>query len=71
MPRQVAHTFPPPLNVPSTVARSPVRSTTCAEQTRFFEMDKRQSHEVTLEELRGSHLANPFDHVAGLLSPQL
>ena len=42
-----------------------------AEQTRFFEMDKRQSHEVTLEELRGLHFANPFDQVAGLLSPQL
>ena len=42
-----------------------------AEQTRFFEMDKRQSHEVTLEELRGFHFANPLDQVAGLLSPQL
>ena len=42
-----------------------------AEQTRFFKMDKRQSHEVTLEELRGLHFANPFDQVAGLLSPQL
>ena len=42
-----------------------------AEQTRFFEMDKRQSHEVTPEELRGLHFANPFDQVAGLLSPQL
>jgi cardiolipin synthase len=42
-----------------------------AEQTRFFEMDKRQSHEVTLEELRGLRFANPFDPVGGLLSPQL
>ena len=42
-----------------------------AEQTRFFEMDKRQSHEVTLEELRGFHFANPLDQVASLLSPQL
>src|SRR6266446_5793434 len=32
MPRQVAQTFPPALNVPSTVARSSVRSTTCAER---------------------------------------
>jgi len=42
-----------------------------AEQTRFFEMDKRQSREVTLEELKGLHPANPLDHVAGLFSPQL
>ena len=42
-----------------------------AEQTRFFEMDKRQSREVTLEELGGFHFANPLDQVAGLLSPQL
>jgi hypothetical protein len=33
--------------------------------------DKAQSREVTLEELRGLHLANPFDQVAGSLSPQL
>jgi cardiolipin synthase len=42
-----------------------------AEQTRFFEMDKRQSHEVTLAEVKGFHPANPFDHIAGLFSPQL
>jgi len=42
-----------------------------AEQTHFFEMDKRQSHEVTSDELRGLHFANPFDQIAGLLSPQL
>jgi cardiolipin synthase len=42
-----------------------------AEQVRFFEMDKRKSRQVTLEELRGLHFANPFDQVAGLLSPQL
>jgi cardiolipin synthase len=42
-----------------------------AEQTRFFEMDKRQSHEVALEELKGLRFANPFEQVAGLLSPQL
>jgi len=33
-------------------------------------MDKRQSHEVTLEELRGLHVANPLDQVPDLLSPQ-
>src|SRR5439155_11972972 len=32
IPRQVAHTFPPALNVPSTVARSFVSSTTFAER---------------------------------------
>ena len=42
-----------------------------AEQTRFFEMDKRQSHEVTLEEASGFHFANPLEHLAGLFSPQL
>ena len=42
-----------------------------AEQTRFFEMDKRHSREVSLEELSGLHFANPFDQLAGLLSPQL
>src|SRR5438477_8547709 len=42
-----------------------------AEQTRSFKMDKHQSHEVTLEEVKGFHPANPLDHVAGLLSPQL
>ena len=42
-----------------------------AEQTRFFEMDKRQSHEVTLEEASGFHFANPLEHLAGLVSPQL
>jgi cardiolipin synthase A/B len=42
-----------------------------AEQTRFFEMDKRQSHEITLEEASGFHFANPLEHLAGLVSPQL
>jgi cardiolipin synthase A/B len=42
-----------------------------AEQLRFFEMDKRQSHEVTLEEASGFHFANPLEHLAGLVSPQL
>ena len=42
-----------------------------AEQTRFFEMDKGKSHEVTLEEVKGLHIGNPLDHIAGLFSPQL
>jgi cardiolipin synthase A/B len=42
-----------------------------AEQLRLFEMDKRQSRAVTLEELRGLHFANPIDQAAGLLAPQL
>lgn len=42
-----------------------------AEQTRFFEMDKRRSHEVTAQEVAGMHMSNPLDHVAGLFAPQL
>jgi cardiolipin synthase len=42
-----------------------------AEQTQLFELDKRRSHEVALKELGGFHLANPLDHAAGLLAPQL
>jgi len=42
-----------------------------AEQTRLFEMDKRRSHRVTLDELGGLHFANPFEQAAGLLAPQL
>jgi cardiolipin synthase len=42
-----------------------------AEQLRLFEMDKRQSRAVTLEELRGLRFANPIDQAAGLLAPQL
>jgi cardiolipin synthase A/B len=42
-----------------------------AEQIRFFEMDKRRSHEVALEEVKGLHMGNPLDHVAGLFAPQL
>jgi cardiolipin synthase len=42
-----------------------------AEQIRFFEMDKRRSHEVTAQEVAGFHVANPLDHVAGLFAPQL
>ena len=42
-----------------------------AQQIRLFEMDKRNSREVRPEELRGLQLGNPFEHAAGLLSPQL
>ena len=42
-----------------------------AEQTRFFEMDKRRSHQVTAQEVAGLHMSNPLDHLAGLFSPQL
>ena len=42
-----------------------------AEQTSLFEKDKARSHQVTLKELGGFHLANPFDQAAGLVSPQL
>jgi cardiolipin synthase len=42
-----------------------------AEQTRFFEMDKHRSREVALEEVKGLHVGNPLDHLAGFFSPQL
>ena len=42
-----------------------------AQQTSLFELDKRKSHEVTANEVGGFQLGNPFEHVAGLLSPQL
>jgi cardiolipin synthase len=42
-----------------------------AEQIRFFEMDKRRSHAVALEEVKGFHPSNPLDQVAGLFAPQL
>jgi len=42
-----------------------------AEQTKFFEMDKGHSREVSLEEVKGFHPGNPLDHVAGLFAPQL
>jgi cardiolipin synthase len=42
-----------------------------AQQTRLFEADKRRSHEVTPEELRGLQFANPFQQAAGLAAPQL
>src|SRR6266581_5190561 len=42
-----------------------------AQQIRLFEMDKGRSREVTAEELRGLHFANPFQQGAGLVAPQL
>lgn len=42
-----------------------------AEQIRFFEMDKRRSHQVSAQEVAGMHMSNPLDHVAGLFAPQL
>ena len=42
-----------------------------AQQTRLFEMDKRCSHEVTPEELRGLQFVNPFQQAASLAAPQL
>ena len=42
-----------------------------AQQTHLFEIDKRRSHEVSLSEVGGFHLGNPFEHAAALLSPQL
>ena len=42
-----------------------------AEQTRFFEMVKHRSREVALEEVKGLHVGNPLDHLAGFFSPQL
>ncbi|HET9801503.1 MAG TPA: phospholipase D-like domain-containing protein [Chthoniobacterales bacterium] len=42
-----------------------------AEQTRFFEMDKRRSHQVSAQEVAGMHMSNPLDQVAGLFAPQL
>ena len=39
-----------------------------AQQTRLFEIDKRNSHEMTLDETGGLH---PLQQAAGLASPQL
>lgn len=39
-----------------------------AQQTRLFEMDKKQSHEMTLDKTGGLH---PLQQAAGLASPQL
>ena len=42
-----------------------------AQQIHLFEIDKGKSHQVTLNEVGGFHLGNPFEHAAALLSPQL
>src|SRR5947209_10468827 len=42
-----------------------------AQQIHLFEIDKGRSHEVTLAEVGRFHVGNPFEHVAGLFSPQL
>src|SRR5947207_5784102 len=42
-----------------------------AHQPHLFENDKKKSREVTRDELRGLHFANPFQQAAGLVAPQL
>ena len=42
-----------------------------AQQTRLFEMDKKQSREVTLDKTGGLIFLHPFQQAAGLASPQL
>ena len=42
-----------------------------AQQAHLFEIDKRKSHEVTINEVGGFHVGNPFEHAAALFSPQL
>jgi len=42
-----------------------------AQQTRLFEMDKRQSREVTLDKTGGLTFLHPIQQAAGLASPQL
>lgn len=42
-----------------------------AQQSHLFEIDKHRSHEVTVNEVDGFHLVNPFEQAASLLSPQL
>jgi len=42
-----------------------------AQQLHLFELDKKRSHEVTLNEVGGFHVGNPFEQAAGLFSPQL
>jgi cardiolipin synthase len=41
------------------------------QQIHLFEIDKKRSHEVTMNEVGGFHLSNPFEQAAALLSPQL
>ena len=42
-----------------------------AQQAHLFDLDKRRSHEVTINEVGGFHVGNPFEHAAALFSPQL
>ncbi len=42
-----------------------------AQQTKLFEMDKRRSREVTLDQMGKLSFANPIEHVAGVVSPEL
>jgi cardiolipin synthase len=42
-----------------------------AQQTRLFEGDKKNSHEVTLDKAGGLNFANPMQQTAGLVAPQL
>jgi cardiolipin synthase len=42
-----------------------------AQQTHLFELDKRQSREITEKEVGGFHFDNPFQQAAGFFAPQL
>ena len=42
-----------------------------AQQTRIFEMDKRQSQEMVLDKTGGLIFLHPLQQAAGLASPQL
>jgi cardiolipin synthase A/B len=42
-----------------------------AEQTKLFERDKRQSREVTIDQVGRLSFINPIEHVAGAVSPEL
>jgi len=42
-----------------------------AQQVHLFELDKRQSREIPLNEVGGLHVENPFEQAAALFSPQL
>ena len=42
-----------------------------AQQTRLFEIDKRRSREVTLDQTGKLSFLNPIEHVAGAVSPEL
>ena len=42
-----------------------------AQQLHLFELDKKRSHLVALNEVGGFHMVNPFEQAAALFSPQL